>query len=58
MSTVSKHLNVLKSAGIIEDKKQGTQVFYKLKTPCILKFLDCVDSVLKGSIEEQCELFD
>ena len=58
ISTVSKHLTVLKSAGIIEDTKQGTQVFYSLKTPCILKFLNCVDSVLKGSIQEQCDLFE
>ena len=27
-STVSKHLSVLKNAGIIEDEKKGTTVFY------------------------------
>ncbi len=44
-STVSKHLSVLKDAGILEDEKRGQQVFYRLKVPCILKFMDCVDSV-------------
>ncbi len=29
-STVSKHLSVLKNAGIIKDEKKGNQVFYKL----------------------------
>jgi ArsR family transcriptional regulator len=44
-STVSKHLAVLKDAGILEDDKRGQQVFYRLKVPCILRFMDCVDSV-------------
>jgi len=43
-STVSKHLSVLKEAGILEDEKRGQQVFYRLKVPCILGFMSCVDS--------------
>ena len=31
MSTVSKHLSVLKSAGLVYDKKEGTTVYYFLK---------------------------
>lgn len=45
MSTVSKHLAVLKRAGLVEDRKAGLQVYYRLKTPCILSFFDCVESV-------------
>ena len=33
MSTVSKHLSVLKGAGIIQDDKRGLQVYYRLKMP-------------------------
>ena len=36
LSTVSKHLSVLKNAGIVEDDKRGLQVFYRLRVPCIL----------------------
>ena len=43
MSTVSKHLSVLKSAGIVADEKRGMQVFYNLKMPCVLRFFDCVE---------------
>jgi ArsR family transcriptional regulator len=32
-STVSKHLSVLKNAGIVEDEKKGTAVFIALKLP-------------------------
>lgn len=45
ISTISKHLALLKKAGIVEDRKEGLQVFYRLKTPCIMRFIDCVESV-------------
>jgi ArsR family transcriptional regulator len=48
MSTVSKHLSVLREAGIVMDDKRGLQVFYRLKVPCVLNFFKCVDAVLGG----------
>ena len=56
MSTVSKHLSVLKNAGIVWDQKRGTQVFYSLRVPCVLKFFSCVESVLKTNAKEQATL--
>lgn len=47
MSTVSKHLAVLRSAGILEDEKRGNQVFYALRCPCVVNFLGCIEDVLK-----------
>jgi ArsR family transcriptional regulator len=52
-STVSKHLSVLKQAGLVEVDKRGKQVFYTLKVPCILNFMDCVEAVLENSAREQ-----
>jgi DNA-binding transcriptional ArsR family regulator len=52
MSTVSKHLTVLKSAGIIADEKRGLQVFYSLRTPCVMKFFGCVETVLTTVAKE------
>lgn len=46
-STVSKHLSVLKNAGIIADEKRGQQVFYKLLMTCVCSFNRCIDSFLK-----------
>ncbi len=51
ISTVSKHLSVLKNAGIIGDDKRGNQVFYRLKCPCIVDFFHCVESVIQSSAE-------
>ena len=48
VSTVSKHLSVLKQAGIVLDDKRGNQVFYRLQVPCILNFFGCVESVLEA----------
>jgi ArsR family transcriptional regulator len=49
MSTVSKHLTVLQNTGLVQGCKRGTQVFYCLRVPCVLKFMDCVESVLKSN---------
>jgi DNA-binding transcriptional ArsR family regulator len=45
MPTVSRHLSVLKNAGIVDDDKRGAQVFYRLVTPCVMDFFRCVASV-------------
>ena len=49
MSTVSRHLAVLKNAGILSSEKRGNQVFYKLECPCITTFYGCVESVIHGA---------
>ena len=48
-STVSRHLSVLKQAGILTSEKQGAVVSYSLQVPCVLDFLVCVERVLEGS---------
>jgi len=50
ISTVSKHLALLKAAGIVADDKRGLKVFYRLKTPCVLGFFDCVEQVQEAAM--------
>ncbi|WP_036684196.1 ArsR/SmtB family transcription factor [Pelobacter seleniigenes] len=52
VSTVSKHLSVLRQAGIVVDDKRGNQVFYSLRVPCILNFFGCVESVLESQVKD------
>ena len=47
ISTVSKHLAVLRKAGIVQDEKRGLQVFYRLRCPCVLRFFDCIEAVIE-----------
>jgi DNA-binding transcriptional ArsR family regulator len=56
ISTISKHLSVLKNTGIVADEKRGTQVFYTLRIPCVLRFFSCVESVLKANAKAQAAL--
>jgi len=56
VSTVSKHLSVLKAAGIVIDEKRGNQVFYSLRVPCVLKFFDCVGAVMQSLANEEREI--
>ena len=55
-SNVSRHLSMMVSAGILESRKQGLKVMYKIKTPCILKFFDCITEVLRQQIKDVEEL--
>jgi ArsR family transcriptional regulator len=55
-STVSKHLTILKNAGIIGAEKRGSHVYYRLRVPCIIGFFSCVESVLKSTSKEQLAL--
>ncbi len=58
MSTVSKHLSQLKSVGIVSDKKCGSQVYYKLKAPCVMNFFSCVEKVLATNYETHLPMAD
>lgn len=56
MSTVSKHLAILKSAGIVEDDKRGVRVIYFVRLPCILKFFNCAGEVMESVAEQHLRL--
>jgi len=49
ISTVSKHLSVLKQAGLVADDKRGLMVFYRLNTPCLSGLFECVEGVLRSN---------
>jgi ArsR family transcriptional regulator len=42
ISTVSKHLLVLKNAGLVASRREGNWLFYSLKCPCVLDFSACI----------------
>ena len=47
LSTVSKHLALLRANGIVEDRREGTTVYYRLLTPCVCSLFTCATQVLK-----------
>jgi ArsR family transcriptional regulator len=46
ISTVSRHLSVLKGADIVSDEKKGQNVYYTLKLNCLGQFLSCTAATL------------
>jgi DNA-binding transcriptional ArsR family regulator len=56
-SNVSRHLSVMVKAGVLESRKDGLKVLYKLRTPCIVNFLACVDQTLRERIRREASLW-
>jgi ArsR family transcriptional regulator len=52
-STISKHLSILKNAGILSDRKQGLNVYYKLEVTCVMNFIGCITSVIESRAKRE-----
>jgi ArsR family transcriptional regulator, arsenate/arsenite/antimonite-responsive transcriptional repressor len=52
-STVSKHLAVLKQAGLIRVRKERSMSFYRSACQCLEGFFGCLDTVLRENAEAQ-----
>jgi ArsR family transcriptional regulator len=55
-SNVSRHLSVMVNAGLLDYRKEGLKVIYKLKCACIVDFFSCVSGVLKQQAKENNKL--
>ena len=47
ISTVSKHLLVLKNAGLVAARREGNWLYYRLTCPCVLEFAACIAGLAK-----------
>jgi ArsR family transcriptional regulator len=55
-SNVSRHLSVMVKAGVLECRKEGLKVIYKLRTTCILDFFSCTTTCLKQQLKDNEKL--
>ena len=44
LPTVSRHLAILKNAGVISSEKRGQNIFYCLELDCLNHIFDCLDN--------------
>jgi len=51
-SNVSRHLAVLVRAGVLDSRKTGLEVRYRLKTPCVLDSFACIEGILCERLED------
>jgi ArsR family transcriptional regulator len=47
ISTVSKHLLVLRNAGLVSSRREGNWLYYSLSFPCVLDFTRCLAGVAR-----------
>ena len=57
-SNVSRHLSVMVNAGLLEYRKEGLKVIYRLKCRCIVDFFSCVSNVLKQQVKDNEKLLE
>jgi DNA-binding transcriptional ArsR family regulator len=53
MSNISKHLSVLKKAGIVTDRRDGLKIMYSLTMSCALDFMKCVEGTVIKRLEDE-----
>jgi len=51
-SAVSRHLSILKSAGVVKSRKSGVNVIYSIADPDVLKLLDIAKAIVRRREEE------
>lgn len=57
-STVSRHLSVLKNAGLVDTRKEGPMIFYRLRVKCLQGFFQCVESVIRETLSRERSQID
>lgn len=46
ISTLSRHLEKLRKAGFIDDRREGRHIYYSLEIRCLGNFIGCVENVI------------
>jgi ArsR family transcriptional regulator len=52
-STISKHLQVLRDAGIVSSRKAGLDMIYRLEVPCVTDAFGCAVAVVENNVRRQ-----
>ena len=47
VTTLSKHLSVMKRAGLLVCEKRGLCVYYRIACPCFAEFFRCIDLIAR-----------
>lgn len=54
-STVSRHLSVLRVAGIVADEKRGQQVYYRVRSPWVRDLVRAMEEMVGAITKEQAD---
>ena len=45
VTTLSKHLTVMKKAGLLVCERRGVSIYYQIACPCFVEFFRCIDLI-------------
>jgi ArsR family transcriptional regulator len=57
-ANLSQHLAVLRRAGLVTTRKEGSSVIYSLTTPEVAELLAVARQILTGVLSEQAQLLE
>ncbi|MGQ9619319.1 MAG: ArsR/SmtB family transcription factor [Candidatus Aminicenantia bacterium] len=57
-SNISKHLNELKKAGILDSKRDKARIFYCIKNPQIIEIINAAKEFVKKTFEEKARIIE
>ena len=52
-SNISRHLNHLKDAGILDSRRERVSVYYRIKDKRVFDLLNLVDEIIKTQVKEK-----
>ena len=52
-STTSRHLDVLRAAGVISSEKRAQKIFYRIELDCVAEFIRCLDGACQGQTRKR-----
>jgi len=55
-ANISKHLSILRQAGVVEFRKEGVSSFYKIKDRRIFKIIGIADDIVRKEILNSAKL--
>jgi DNA-binding transcriptional ArsR family regulator len=55
--SISKHLNFMKRAGILDSRKEGLRIIYWIKAPEVVGILQQTENIMQREMEEDRKAF-
>jgi len=55
VSVISRHLVKMKNSGILDSRKEGVSIYYRIKSPQVFDIINIVDHILLSAAQEKAE---
>ena len=54
-SNISRHLNHLKDSGVLDSRREGVSVYYRIRDRRVFDLLSLVDGMIKAQVKEKAK---